>query len=370
MKLQLIIVLLLIAVINTQGQQPPSTRLTPANENLNILALPVGQGDATIIQCPAQHGGKLTIIDMGSSKNKGFMSKQDITKYLEGFIIEKVFLSHPDKDHNNFLDAALGNLYPQDYPIVYHSCGWTKYQNYVEITSIKNERIPLCCGKNCPTFEICNGKARVAVLASEHNRCPKGGTNGDSLVLQVQFADVKVLLPGDFEGSKQLINNFLQCAGQQVQSHIFRLAHHGAFNGNANTNQFLEAVRPHYAFSSSGLHDVYHHPRCEVHYHLETSDISRLVKNVAPHMYTCSTSTNEWDNRMITDGIYVTTVIGPPPNIDKVYNYIIHFAINVNGVSLARLIPFNSIPVSKQMLHQLFKSSDNKCEDDDEYCTT
>ena len=106
MKLQLIIVPLLIGIINTQGQPPPSspiTRLTSADQNLNILALPVGQGDATIIQCPTQYEGKLTVIDMGSSKHKGFMSKQDITKYLKGFIIEKVFLSHPDKDHINFL---------------------------------------------------------------------------------------------------------------------------------------------------------------------------------------------------------------------------------------------------------------------------
>ena len=51
-------------------------RLTPADENLNIMALPVGQGDATIIQCPAQYGGKLTVVDMSSSKYKGFGQKR------------------------------------------------------------------------------------------------------------------------------------------------------------------------------------------------------------------------------------------------------------------------------------------------------
>ena len=40
MKVQLIIVLLLVGIINTQGQSPP-LRLTSADENLNILALPV-----------------------------------------------------------------------------------------------------------------------------------------------------------------------------------------------------------------------------------------------------------------------------------------------------------------------------------------
>ena len=300
------------------------------------------------------------------------MGKEDITNYLDGHIIEKVFLSHPDKDHNNFLDAALSILHPQYYPIVYHSCGWTKYQNYVKTTGIKTERILFCCGGDCPSYRICDGNVTVAVLASEHNKCSRGGTNGDSLVLQVQFADVKVLLPGDFEGSKTLIDNFLQCAGQHVQSHIFRLAHHGAFNGNANTNKFLEAVRPYYVFSSSGLHEVYYHPRCEVHSQLKTSKVSRLDKNVVPHMYTCSINSNKWDNKMITDGIYVTTVIDPNPTIDKAYNFVIHFAINANGVNPARLIPFNTILVSNvvkqkhQMLHQLFMSSEDKSEDADE----
>ena len=54
------------------------------------------------------------------------------------------------------------------------------------------------------------------VLVSEHNKYSRGGTNGDSLVLQVQFADVEVLLSGDFEGSKRLIDNFLQCTGQHI----------------------------------------------------------------------------------------------------------------------------------------------------------
>ena len=152
-------------------------------------------------------------------------------------------------------------------------------------------------------------------------------------------------MPGDFEGDSDFIDDFISCSGN-LESNAYRLAHYGAYNQEANTPKLLNKIRPRYACSNGGLNNGYIHPRCEVHYHLETSNVSRLDKNVAPHMYTCSTSTNEWDNKIITAGIYVTTVIDPDPNIDKAYNYIIHFAINVNGVSPARLIPFNSIPVS------------------------
>ena len=152
----------------------------------------------------------------------------------------------------------------------------------------------------------------------------------------------------------------------------YHLAHHGAYNQEANTPKLLNKIRPRYAFSSNGLHNSYTHPRCEVHSQLKTSKVSRLDKNVVPHMYTCSINSNEWDNKMITDGIYVTTVIDPNSTIDKAYNFVIHFAINANGVNPARLIPFNTILVSNvvkqkhQMLHQLFMSSEDKSEDADE----
>ena len=90
MKMQLIIVLLFIGIAQGERLPFPTTdleatelpiisftrRLTPADKNLNIMALPVGQGDATIIQCPAQYGGKLTVLDMSSSKYKGLWAKK------------------------------------------------------------------------------------------------------------------------------------------------------------------------------------------------------------------------------------------------------------------------------------------------------
>ena len=71
---------------------------------------------------------------------------------------------------------------------------------------------------------------------------------------------------------------------------------------------------------------------------------------------------------MITDGIYATTVIDPDPTIDKAYNFVIHFAVNGNGVTPASMTPLNSFPVSKrkhQMLDQSMHYQD-KSEDADE----
>ena len=56
--------------------QPQAFKLGPKNGRLNIYSLPVGQGDAHVIQCPSGH---LTIVDMGTStKRGGFWDAQNI----------------------------------------------------------------------------------------------------------------------------------------------------------------------------------------------------------------------------------------------------------------------------------------------------
>ena len=86
------------------------------DNNLCIFALPVGQGDATIIQCPdiGYGPGKLNIIDVGSSSAqgtdaRGFMQIADVEKFilsLGSSGVENVFLTHPDIDHYSFFDAV------------------------------------------------------------------------------------------------------------------------------------------------------------------------------------------------------------------------------------------------------------------------
>lgn len=326
-------VLHLLAVILTVADS--TIVLEGATDDLHILALPVGQGDATIIQCPVQYGGKLTIVDMGSSKYRNFMKKKHISSYLNGHEIEMIFITHPHRDHANFIDSALNSL--TKYPPVLHACPWKKYSRYVKTKGLNTTRISSCCGSKCPQYMICNKQVKLVVLASEHAKCARGGKNGDSLVVQVQYSDTKVLLMGDYEGSKKMVKNFLSCADGLLRSDIYRLSHHGANNGLANTLNLLNSVRPSYAFSSSGLHSRYKHPRCKIYHTLRAGLTSikgsngSLISPVTPHDYTCYDSTKrEWVYYSnITDGMFVTTVVNATNH--AVVNYIIKFAINSHG---------------------------------------
>ena len=76
--MKLTFIILLLGVVNTQALK----KIPPANSNLNVYALPVGQGDSTIIQCPSQFGGKITVVDSGSCKSTNYMTAQDVAHFL------------------------------------------------------------------------------------------------------------------------------------------------------------------------------------------------------------------------------------------------------------------------------------------------
>ena len=346
--------------VNGDGEGPEiMTELPPADDNLNIYALPVGQGDCTVIQCPIADGGKITIIDAGSTKETGF-TQDRLIRFLRlrqrganSVTIKSIFLTHPDQDHINYIDAIL-NAYKDnhnDNVPVYHSCDWGTYTQKNKTTKeivhlIKSEnakpkvRIPHCCGANCTELyrditlhHLCaRSGVTLKVIGSEYTgkKCGKKTKNGNSIVSIIEYKKRKTLITGDFEGGKKFVNNFINCAGDLLRADIYRLSHHGAANGNANRTAFLRAINAGYVFSSSGLDERYGHPRCKLYDYY----IDKVVDTNESHHYTCfkdRTNTRPTYSD-IKKAIYVTTVKqrGAP------VNYVIHFSITETGDIIPR----------------------------------
>lgn len=317
-----------------------TNHLPKPDGNLNIYAIPVGQGDCTVIQCPHELGGKISIIDIGSTSKIGF-NREKVANYLSGETIENIILTHADKDHINYLSAILKPLAPSAYPKIYHSCKWKSYKDKVgDRMDIETNPIVNCCGKQCEVknahlklpLKICDEHVTLRVLASGLMEC-KGkneASNGDSVVTQVDYNGIKTLISGDFEGDEKFIKGFLDCDGvaNSIQSYIYRLAHHGS--QNANSEKYLSAVNPNYVFSSSGFYQGYRHPRCSVYQYF-----SGLSDTRVEHSYTCyDSSYNSYRDHKTTKAIYTTsTSTNSWPNIEdgSVTNHVIKFTIQSNG---------------------------------------
>jgi len=273
------------------------TKLPPPNGKLNIYALPIGQGDCTVIQCPAtshvqQQGRKrgrsqlptttrvtrqrlrsgflnrmtqtpplLTVVDMGALRTR-YMSEENLSSFLgdqKGYI-EVVTISHPDADHYNYIPSVLPIDTLSSLKGVYIGC--TKYQyrgdEYDESTmrgwlSAAENSGKLTFGDGnkcstvpkCPEIKICEGLATLRMLGANLGdaQCRSRYRNSNSLVLRLEYGqNFKLLLPGDFQdiskGSNtgvqwDLINAWANDGG--IQADFYKVAHHGAYQGGSSS---------------------------------------------------------------------------------------------------------------------------------------
>ena len=109
---------------------------------------------------------------------------------------------------------------------------------------------------------ICSSDKFVSLsfVASAVGGCA-GYPKSDS-ISKITYAGQSTLITGDFELNTNAMKAFLQKAGPDLKSQIYRLSHHGALH--ANPKNFLSSIQAEYVFSSSGYR--YGHPRCEIPY--------------------------------------------------------------------------------------------------------
>ena len=272
-----------------------SPELPQADDNLNIYALPVGQGDCTVIQCPrtgtVNRKGDITIIDAGTKKNH--FDKKAFTDYLKGATINYIILTHPHTDHYSLIDSILHGH--TETPLVYHSCDWKKYKK----TKIKQHQfleIEYCMeggSKPCNRkIQLCDPQTNVMLkfIASGLGRCGKY-PNEDSIVSKITYNGVSTLISGDFEGNNGFMSGFIDVTKVEIKADIYRLAHHGAYSDNTNGLKpnhpnLLKAVNATYYFSSSGLDDTkYRDPRYKLYD--EISKITSQSTSTPLHLLSC-----------------------------------------------------------------------------------
>jgi len=226
------------------------------NHHLKLSFLNIGQGDAILIQTSNY---KNILIDAGPNAKV----VEELSKKLNFFNqkIDLFIMTHPDADHY----AGILDVF-QKYPIqsVIMTGITVKNQLYTSFQKeLKKRHIPVLYSDNTKDIQIgpnlyldllypFKGESLIGQNVKNRNDHSIG------LMLRRKNKQALALLTGDAEEEEE---TELLLSGQDFESPIFKLGHHGS--RTSNSQKFLNAIHAKNIVISAGKDNKFHHPHPE-----------------------------------------------------------------------------------------------------------
>ena len=247
------------------GQPAGWLAAIPGSRSLRLTAFDVGQGDSTLLEFRNRStllvdaggvpfGG--TAFDVGSRVLSPALWARGLRR------LDTLLLTHGDPDHIGGAPAIMDDFAPSEVwegiPVPHHR----GLQALVAQAHEANARVK---GKFSGD-ELTIGRARIRVLHPapadwERQRV----RNDDSVVLEVRYGDVAIVLLGDVgAATERAILPQLTPARRR----ILKVAHHGS--RTSTSQELLDAWRPQIAVISCGRGNTFGHPAPEVLRRLES----------------------------------------------------------------------------------------------------
>jgi competence protein ComEC len=228
----------------------------PEND-LQLIFLDVGQGDAAVIRTP---GNKIILVDAGDCGGNMDQGEKVVAPFLRKIGINRIdylIMSHPHNDHIGGFDYVLRHF---DIGEVIDPGQFYRSDVYFSILSQIHERnIPRRIVRSGDLLAIDN----EVELYFMHPRKPyvsanaaaPFNTNNASAVFQLRYRGVKALFMGDAE---HLSLGELEQYSELLQSDLLKVGHHGSWNGTSK--EFISKVQPRFAVISCGEFNKFNHP--------------------------------------------------------------------------------------------------------------
>jgi competence protein ComEC len=251
--------LLLFAVLCWQPWQPDTHR-----GMLEVTAIDVNQGDSLLVVLP---DGETMLVDAGGFPGMERMRRKPqidigedvVSPYLWSRRISHLdyaVLTHGHSDHMAGLPAILDNFHPRSLWIGAEP-DTAQWENVVRHARQDRVRV-IAMHRSLTPLHI--GGAEIRVLApSPDYREGSVPQNDDSLVLEIAYGHRSVLLTGDAE---RPVEDDLVNGGELRPVTLLKVGHHGS--RTSSSEEFLDQIRPQFAFISDGYMNQFHHPHPDV----------------------------------------------------------------------------------------------------------
>lgn len=259
------------------------------HDQFEVTFFDVGQGNCTLVRCP--NGGPL-LVDCGSSGGLTKKRKKSTTiqtkicdrlkEYIRGNTknIINVLISHPDKDHFNWVADVLDNSnfsktnikivlggsyqFEENYQKIDASGPATYKKNFYNLLEKRNVECKYAYQTNIDTF-FNLGNVSCKLLSTLET----GDSNDISVVLKLSYNNYSFMLTGDATEvttnhilEEHYVNEVLNTEDLRVT--VLQASHHGADTEGSNNISWLRHTNPQCFILSTGIYKGYGHPNYSV----------------------------------------------------------------------------------------------------------
>ena len=232
---------------------------------LEVTSIDVGQGDSLLLVTPE---GRTILVDAGGLPlwmHSDFdIGEQVVSSYLWARGLDRldvVAITHPHADHLGGMPSVIANFHPSE---LWVSTDAPNFELAPILVQAKQAGMRTTVWKEAEEFDY--GGAHFHVLAPGRDQTGAMRPNDDSLVFTVGMGGISALLEADAEPATER-----RIVGEHPEAALLKVAHHGS--ASATSSELLATVHPRYAVISSGVRNVYGHPRREVLERLERAGV-------------------------------------------------------------------------------------------------
>jgi competence protein ComEC len=225
---------------------------------LHVTFLDVGQGDAAFVVFPA---GSTLLVDAGglSSSSAFDIGDRVVAPVIRdtGFArIDTVALTHGDPDHIGGAASVLREFRPRE---VWEGIPVPRFEPLTALRVATQSAGARWANVYRGDHVAIDGVDVVALHPAPADWERQKVRNDDSLVLELRWRDISVLLTGDIG---KAVEPAVAAATPPARLRVIKIPHHGSLTSSSES--FIAALRPTIAIASAGRANHFGHPVPEV----------------------------------------------------------------------------------------------------------